>query len=359
MTNRGGVLVLGMHRSGTSAVTAALVELRLDPGRGALMGAMSSNPTGHFEVERLTAFDDDLLRSMGGRWSGPPPDDPSAAAALGRGALGAEARTHLDAVFGESAAAGGWVWKDPRACLVVPFWAEVLGAMPPSVLVIRHPLAVARSLEARDGFALDYGLALWERHLRAVTRDLTGGPVVVVAYDDLMADPASIEALASDLSGLGVAVDGARTQAAAAVLERDHRHHRPSGSDGLTSAQLDLWDALVPLRGAHEALAEVDLPPESPTLQLAFDEHTRMGQWEEQAHAHEETIEHRDHEIEDLRREMAKRDSETQAYIDEITEVCSEWEAKLLDLYAQRPVRAWLAVRNRLPGRRGAAPSPE
>ena len=59
-----GVLVLGMHRSGTSALTRVLNLLGLDAGRDVLIGASASNPTGHWEVERLTSFNDRLLDDL-------------------------------------------------------------------------------------------------------------------------------------------------------------------------------------------------------------------------------------------------------------------------------------------------------
>ncbi len=67
-----GVLVLGMHRSGTSALTRALGLLGLETGRRSdLMDAAPSNRSGHWEINALTECNDDLLRAAGGRWSGP------------------------------------------------------------------------------------------------------------------------------------------------------------------------------------------------------------------------------------------------------------------------------------------------
>ena len=83
-----GVLVLGMHRSGTSALTRVLNLLGLDAGRDVLMGASESNPTGHWEVERLTSFNDRLLDDRGGRWSAPPVCRSGGARRPGRRALG-------------------------------------------------------------------------------------------------------------------------------------------------------------------------------------------------------------------------------------------------------------------------------
>ena len=70
------VLVLGMHRSGTSALTGALGRLGLMlPVPGDLVTGRYDNPV-HYESRALTDFDDTLLGALGGSWSAPPVLDP-------------------------------------------------------------------------------------------------------------------------------------------------------------------------------------------------------------------------------------------------------------------------------------------
>src|SRR5690606_24047851 len=112
-----------MHRSGTSALVQLLAALGLDPGADdELIGAHESNPTGHWEVQRLTDFNDSLLAHLGGRWSGPPALDHAGLVDLAAGAWGERARfLAAECLRGER-----WVWKDPRVCLLAPFWQAVL-----------------------------------------------------------------------------------------------------------------------------------------------------------------------------------------------------------------------------------------
>ena len=64
--------VLGMHRSGTSAVAGALANLGLEgPGADDRMDWPESNPE-HWESLSLTVFDDKLLDALGGSWDAPP-----------------------------------------------------------------------------------------------------------------------------------------------------------------------------------------------------------------------------------------------------------------------------------------------
>ena len=151
-----GVIVLGMHRSGTSAVTQALGMLGLEPGRDeALMGAGPSNESGHWEITALTECNDRLLREGGGRWSGPPAND-GVFTDAGLAHFCDEARV----LTADLLPAEPWAWKDPRLCLTLPFWQSVLATRPAMVVCLRHPLEVAASLARRNGFAVPYGLAL-------------------------------------------------------------------------------------------------------------------------------------------------------------------------------------------------------
>ncbi len=59
-----------------------------------------------------------------------------------------------------------WVWKDPRTCVLLPFWSAVLEQRAAYVLVVRHPFEVSDSLARRNGCTPLLSLALWERYTR-------------------------------------------------------------------------------------------------------------------------------------------------------------------------------------------------
>src|SRR6266851_10203332 len=80
---RQAILVLGMHRSGTSALTRALSLLGAAlPKRVAR--ATASNEAGHWEPERLVHLHDEMLGEAGQRWDDWRAFDPSP---LGAGRL--------------------------------------------------------------------------------------------------------------------------------------------------------------------------------------------------------------------------------------------------------------------------------
>lgn len=262
-----GVFVLGMHRSGTSAVTRVLNLL--GPGcadESDLMPAKDTeNPRGFWESTSLAAVNDALLEHLGGSWSAPPAPTTGWAQALA--AFVPAARATFERSHGN---AGGWVWKDPRTCLTFPFWCDALPVVPVIVLPYRNPLEVWRSLERRNGLSKDHALALWERYTRSALRAASGRPALVTSYGELLSAPeAWSERAASFLSdhGLTVDVDSARP-AITSFLEDTLRHTTFSTADldedeDVTPAQRALWARLEELRGAHQCFEPGALPAES------------------------------------------------------------------------------------------------
>ena len=355
-----GVLVLGMHRSGTSALTRALGLLGLETGRrGDLMDAAPSNRSGHWEISALTECNDDLLRAAGGRWSGPPADL-SGLDAAAAGAVGGDARRLVADLLPDRA----WTWKDPRLCLTLPFWQAVLGARPPAVVCLRHPLEIAASLHRRNGFATAYGMALWERYLRSLWSDLTGQPALVVDYDAVLARPAVVvDALAAFVAEhTGVTPDGAARAAAADSLDEGERHHEADGDaldrdPSVSDEQRALYERSLALVGGHDALAAQALGPETPHLQLAFDEHSRMSEFEDESirlrAGMDEARAGLDRQTLFFHQELERRSAEASALATDVMaarEQIEALQASLDRIRGRAPIRAYLALRRRLPG---------
>lgn len=355
-----GVLVLGMHRSGTSALTRALGLLGLGTGsRGALMEAAPSNRSGHWEITALTECNDRLLREAGGRWSGPPADLRGVAAAAA-GPLGEEARS----LVAELLPAGPWTWKDPRLCLTLPFWRVVLGGAPPAVVCLRNALEIAASLERRNGFAPAYGLALWERYLRSLWPELSGRPTLVVDYDEVLSAPAAVvDALAAFVAAHTGVEPGLDDRAAAtASLDEDERHHEADDDalardPAVSEAQRGLFERSRALVGAHAALPALELGEETPGLQLAFDEHCRMSEFEDESirlrAGMDEARAGLDRQTLFFHQELERRSAEASALATDVMaarEQITELQAALDRMRGRLPIRAYLAARRRLPG---------
>jgi hypothetical protein len=258
----GCVFVVGMHRSGTSATTEVLGRLGLaSPSSDELVPATSANERGHFEAKTLVRFNDRLLRSLGGTWSAPPSLAPGWELDDSLDELRAEASASFAAVFPERPAA----WKDPRNCIVLPFWRAVLGPGAVAVLVYRDPFEVARSLESRNDLRLTLGLALWERYVRAACANLDGIPTFCTDFRRVLDEPEEWERDAVDfLARAGVALDGTRLDRATTSVDGTLHHQRAADEDtrGLGDSARQVLEVLRSLEGAHHPWRSPDLGPE-------------------------------------------------------------------------------------------------
>src|SRR4051812_41037362 len=156
------VIVLGMHRSGTSALTGLLRLLGLWAGEeDDFPPADVHNQAGYWEHRGVWSIDEAILEALGASWSEIADLDLSR---LGEGPR-ARFRGRVRDLVRDLDRHGSWVIKDPRLCLLFPFWRDIL-ERPLCVLIYREPLPVARSLAARDGIPIPCGIALWERYTR-------------------------------------------------------------------------------------------------------------------------------------------------------------------------------------------------
>jgi hypothetical protein len=240
------VVVIGMHRSGTSALTEAIRLLGCSIGDTAdFTSPKRWNPKGNWEHQRLIERDDAILEHHGGTWFAPP--------RLARDwASGEKAQAmlpRLRAEFAEIYPRQGWVWKDPRACLTLPLWMRAWDSAPVAVMAFRHPLAVARSLAARNGFSRRHGLALWEVYNARALWNLRGLPTAVYRYERALDDPAGFVAgLSEALARHGVALGGSPADAAGALKPSLRRNAAGEDELGpLGERRRRLWELLESL----------------------------------------------------------------------------------------------------------------
>ena len=184
---RQAILVLGMHRSGTSAL-AGILSLCGASLPATLMPPADYNPKGFFESGAIFQAHQQLLAELGSSWDDQAPlPDGWVELPLGRRHI-AEMATLMEAEFGSSTLL---VLKDPRICRLVPFWTEVLRALSIDfsfALPVRNPLEVAQSLEEAQGVPLKKGLLLWLSHFLQAERDTRPYRRSFLSYEQLLTD---------------------------------------------------------------------------------------------------------------------------------------------------------------------------
>jgi hypothetical protein len=244
-----GVFVVGMHRSGTSAITRLINILGVPlTAPGDLLLPSPDNPAGFWESSVAIAVSNTLLESLGGDVFDPPELAPGWELPEPLAAVRWEARESLARVLGADA----WVMKDPRTCLTLPFFRAVMEVDPVIVMPYRNPLEVARSLAARDALPAGKAMDLWVRYVRSSLEVTEGLPVSVHGFEDLVANPVRhAERLHGFLDSHGLPVrdlDDATLREVKAFISSELRHHRRPVDEfrrAATQEQLALYELLV------------------------------------------------------------------------------------------------------------------
>ena len=165
------ICILGMHRSGTSCVTGSLQQAGLFLGNCHTWNP--HNKKGNRENQDFVDLNDAVLAANDGAWDKPPrrsvwsPDQLASASAL------------LEDNFGKSPLG----FKDPRTLLVVEGWKQVFPEIQ-FVGVVRHPNAVAQSLQKRGDMPSARALALWYAYNRVLLKEYRKRPFPILCFDE-------------------------------------------------------------------------------------------------------------------------------------------------------------------------------
>jgi hypothetical protein len=184
---KNAVLVLGMHRSGTSSIAGALVSL----GGGVplhLLPPQPDNEKGFWESSVLTELNDEILVAGGSNWKDWRAFDLGRIDSKAAVALQVRAKAALASEFGDASLP---IVKDPRMCRLMRFWAPVFEEAEWSVravLPMRSPLEVARSLHRRDGLSVSWACLLWLRHVLDAEAESRAIPRAVVDWSRFLDD---------------------------------------------------------------------------------------------------------------------------------------------------------------------------
>lgn len=183
------IVVLGMHRSGTSAITRALQTMGVDLGNRLMQPVEHVNAKGFWEDDDITAINEQILHSLGMSWHSLAPLTPEHLSALQQNGLYTKAANMLREKVGTSPIYG---FKDPRVAKLLPLWQGIFktcGFQPSYLIAIRNPLSVAQSLLKRDGFNPVKSHLLWLEHVLLSLELSASYPHTVVDFDQLMHQP--------------------------------------------------------------------------------------------------------------------------------------------------------------------------
>ncbi len=228
------VIVIGMHRSGTS-VTMSLLNAFGVALSDDLMEPTEYNAKGYFESTEISRLHDQIFESMGMKWTASSLAMPfstnwwrSARVQAFKQGLSNIVQRELERHHGL------WGFKDPRTARLLPLWLELieeLGLDPRFVLATRNPTDVAKSLFSRDQIDPIDAELLWLEHNADAVLSLRSKIDAFVDYSRWMSDPVEqaqymLERLHIDWKGTPEEVKRITDE----VISPDLRHHDSAGS---------------------------------------------------------------------------------------------------------------------------------
>jgi hypothetical protein len=129
-----------------------------------------------------------------------------------------------------------WAWKDPRTCILLDLWKEILAELGiglDAVAVVRHPRDVAASLGRRDGFGLEKSCGIWLSQTLAALRAVEDVRTVFIGYDAFLEDPLGQVGRCAEALGLYRPAESAAVAAAIRrSVRKDLRHNFAAATDG-------------------------------------------------------------------------------------------------------------------------------
>ncbi|WP_321797068.1 hypothetical protein [Burkholderia sp. BCC1988] len=193
------IVVLGMHRSGTSVLTRAMETLGADLGSRLMPAAAGINDKGFFEDLDINEINIEVMHAAGYDWDTMASIDLSA---IDSRRL-AELRVKAASILRAKCSGRVFALKDPRIARLSAFWQPIFATLQSRVvyaIAVRNPISVAHSLSKRNGFADEKTHILWLAHTVDALEATIGSTRTLVSYDTLLNAPRQeLERISSEL----------------------------------------------------------------------------------------------------------------------------------------------------------------
>jgi len=252
MTKKRVVIVLGMHRSGTSAIARGLKALSIELGDNLLPPVEGNNDRGFWEDRDIYRLNERLLAKCASGWDRLSRlDEPlllqdAFAPERREAAILLDRKTSKSPVFG---------FKDPRTSILLPFWKcvfEDLALEQSCIVAVRNPFEVAESLFKRDKLDPEIGLGLWLKYSWSSIVHSASMPRIAVSYSRLVEDPGGELARVASAFGLSAPSPASPEfiEYAGEFLSQELRHNRVSDNEVLRAQTIpppipDLYQRLL------------------------------------------------------------------------------------------------------------------
>ncbi|MDC0612257.1 sulfotransferase, partial [Vibrio sp.] len=219
------VVVLGMHRSGSSAITEFLTVHGLYFGSEKDgIGKNKENERGFWERRDVRDLNDEILQSLNCDWDTISSFDISKIDEETRKKFVLKAKLIHDKLICEST--NGYVLKEPRVCLTYPIWEEAFdGNESVIVFIHRNPIEIALSLEKRNNYEQSFSLNLWYRYIISALNCVKNKRVLFISYDELSSNPTFVsQKLVQYLNEINIDIIEPSDSDISSVIQPNLRH---------------------------------------------------------------------------------------------------------------------------------------
>ena len=186
------IIILGMHRSGTSTVAGVLHLNKVAMGtyQNFWPRPLNQNPKGFYENYDFRKINDQLLKNSGYDVKSYLADIPSPESTI----RVEEKMKKL--ILGNINNHSDWGWKDPRTCLTIQIWSSLFTELNlrnevKIVFVSRSPISTARSLNKRNELPLEDGVQLWKTYNERALKFCENSkyPIYYCSFEDILKNP--------------------------------------------------------------------------------------------------------------------------------------------------------------------------
>ena len=244
------IVIVGMHRSGTSALSGLLNDLGVFMGKNLFGPQKGVNEKGFFENSQIVRINEELFDEACSSW-----DDPLANCFIKNNTFDENSWLYSDAlstVMAEYACHKLWAMKDPRTSINLEFWQRIfsdLNVEPYYIIMLRDPLEVAASLEKRDRFSRKKSLMLWINYTLSSYMQCIDKQCYILNYGKLLSEPETV--ILELKNTLGVTLDSTKTSFIDRKLRHQANNEIMKTTDDVSRIALALYNELSEQEPSH------------------------------------------------------------------------------------------------------------
>ena len=254
-------VVLGMSRTGTSAIARSLKTLGVEMGEK-FLPSNKINPKGFWEdVEIMYKVNRGVSSAIHHTYLNSATFDENVLKT--NDVLSKFHDNAVNILNNRLQTVPNFGFKDPRTITIMPFWKSVfktLGVDDRYIITVRNPLAAAMSNQRFIDCTLEEGLLIWVRQLFYAIEETHGKKRVLVSYESMLQNPRlQLERIQREL-----AIDYVPTKEeidlyANEFLDTSLRHYACNEEEFKTHPSTAMMPLLVPLYNLLKQLANDEL----------------------------------------------------------------------------------------------------